>query len=142
MCVSVCVEVKMFRAYGSLPPSECNSPLSPSSVPLEPSPKPHGNEWMMAPSTVVDATQLGRSLSLFEPATGPVLDQSFPHRGRPELHRQWSASARIAGGAAVNGFDSDSDSADLSNLLANARFFKTDRAGGKARGAVGKGEHD
>lgn len=139
------ISVKMFRAYGSLPPS---SGEGHSFQPRPPPPQPQAtNEWM---SPVVDVTPLGRSLSLFETSSSVVgsgggggvgSDQMFQQR-RPELRRHWSASAERTGtavsGYADNGDGGDVDSEGLTNLLASARFFN----GGKMRGTAAKGEDD
>ncbi|KXJ68714.1 uncharacterized protein LOC115269305 [Aedes albopictus] len=155
----------MFRAYGSLPPSECSSPLSPT-PPFLPSSSTSTTttttapEWMTTlPSSVVESTPvlLGRSLSLFETVTASVeggdSGQMFHHhhqqQRRPELRRHWSSSSgERTTGTAGSGYDGgesgdDDGSVGLSNLLASARFFKTDRNNrGRIRGDAAKGEVD
>nr|XP_029733745.1 uncharacterized protein LOC115269305 [Aedes albopictus] len=148
----------MFRAYGSLPPSECPSPLSPT-APFLPSASTATTttaaaEWMTTlPSSVVESTPalLGRSLSLFETVTASVeggdSGQMFhQQQRRPELRRHWSTSSgERTTGTAGSGYDGgesgdDDGSVGLSNLLASARFFKTDRNNrGRIRGDAAKG---
>ncbi|XP_065080111.1 uncharacterized protein LOC135702963 [Ochlerotatus camptorhynchus] len=122
----------MFRAYGSLPPSECSSPLSPTtgapSSPFDPAPATSSSSPWMTPSSVDTTTAvqvpLGRSLSLFETA------DVGHHQMDPIGQRQWSGGC----------YDND-DPVGLSQLLASARFFKSDRSNRmRTSTAAAKGE--
>lgn len=122
----------MFRAYGSLPPSECSSPAAvlSSECPfgaLQDDPLAGWTGPIGSPA----ASTLGRSISMFDGTT--MSSTNYTGEAGP---RQWpigfghGTGGGGGGGSRSNGignYDEDPvDATGLSNLLASAKFFKSD----------------
>lgn len=118
----------MFRAYGSLPPSECSSPAA--ILPTECSFGALQDDPLAGwtgPIGSPAASALGRSISMFDGTT--YTGETGP--------RQWpigfgngtggGGGGRGSRSNGIGSYDEDPvDTTGLSNLLASAKFFKSD----------------